>query len=320
MNDYIYGGGDRDYLYGKGGNDTLDGDGYAPDYIAQQYGYPALPPSEKELVGSVFNLDGTIKLTGTLNVLSGELNVLGQISLSGVIVDSNGAVAGLAKVADSSFNDTLHGATGSDTLFGGPGNDYMDGDTTGIAATTGYYYNDKLFGQDGADVMLGNIGNDSLDGGNGNDVLSGGSGVDTLQGGNGNDLLNGGSNTDILQGGAGNDIFQFSNSPSSSYIDKLLDFNGNEDVIQLSSRIFTAFYGSEGTQADVLNAPVPSGSSTTTVYKSMAGDSDYLFYNVTNQTLYYDADAIGSKSGLVAILTIGVPVFDPSTIHVDIVY
>jgi len=326
-NDSIYGGNGSDTIHGGSGNDFIDGDGYAPNAVVISYGYS--PVANQTLVGSVITFDGTINITGTLDIIQGALNIIGDVDLTTTIIssDSTGNLLSSAKVPGSStLNDVLYGDTGNDMMFGGPGNDLMYGDNetiitaTLISGTTYNTYNDTMSGQDGSDTMIGGIGTDKLYGGNGNDVLSGGSGSDFLKGEAGNDLLNGGSGADTLEGGDGKDIFQFTNAASSSYIDKLLDFNGSQDVIQLSSRVFTAFYGSEGSQADVLSAPVPSGTSTTTIYKSIAGDSDYLFYNVTNQTLYYDADAIGSKSGLVPILTIGVPVFDPSTIHVDIVY
>ncbi|MDH0521415.1 retention module-containing protein [Achromobacter xylosoxidans] len=87
-------------------------------------------------------------------------------------------------------NDTIHGGTGDDIIYGQGGND-------------------TLYGDDGNDIIYGGAGDDKLYGGEGNDVLHGGSGNDTLEGGNGNDLLIGGKGDDTLIGGAGSDTFKW---------------------------------------------------------------------------------------------------------------
>ncbi|MGE8656953.1 MAG: VCBS domain-containing protein, partial [Achromobacter sp.] len=87
-------------------------------------------------------------------------------------------------------DDTIHGGTGDDIIYGQGGND-------------------TLYGDDGNDIIYGGAGDDKLYGGDGNDVLHGGSGNDTLEGGAGNDLLIGGKGDDILTGGAGSDTFKW---------------------------------------------------------------------------------------------------------------
>src|SRR5690606_23177235 len=77
-----------------------------------------------------------------------------------------------------------------DKLYGGAGNDTLDGGTG----------NDKLYGDSGNDTLNGGSGNDYLDGGAGNDTLNGGSGNDTLvwNVGGGRDIMDGGSGTDTV--------------------------------------------------------------------------------------------------------------------------
>ena len=88
------------------------------------------------------------------------------------------------------FTSNLYGYAGNDRLYGGWGNDTIDGGTG----------NDHLYGGDG---------NDSLDGWTGDDRLYGGSGSDILLGYDGNDYLDGGrdGHVDYLYGEAGNDTF-----------------------------------------------------------------------------------------------------------------
>ena len=96
--------------------------------------------------------------------------------------DSLGNPAGqnLSK-AGTNGNDTLYGGAGNDTINGGGGND----------------------------TIYGGSGVDNVDGNGDNDTLYGGSGNDTLQGSNANDVLIGGFGADTLTGGNGDDIFRF---------------------------------------------------------------------------------------------------------------
>jgi len=100
-------------------------------------------------------------------------------------------------------NDTVHGGTGDDIIYGQGGND-------------------TLYGDDGNDILYGGSGNDTLHGGAGNDVLDGGSGNDTLIGGKGNDTL---------YGGAGSDTFKWELNDQGSVgapaVDTIKDFSND---------------------------------------------------------------------------------------------
>ncbi|MGQ3279247.1 MULTISPECIES: calcium-binding protein [Hyphomicrobiales] len=103
-----------------------------------------------------------------------------------------------------SGNDTLHGNSKANTIFGGAGND-------------------KIFGGNG---------HDELDGGTGNDILSGGAGNDDLEGGTGNDRLFGGPGNDELEGGAGRDTFVFRAGKT-----EIEDFKTGYDSIEIAKSL-----------------------------------------------------------------------------------
>lgn len=92
-------------------------------------------------------------------------------------------------------NDTMNGLGGGDTCYGGGGNDRFSGGR-GDDTAFGGLGNDDLRGNGGDDVLKGEDGNDALRGNNGDDELYGGASADTLFGGRGADLLDGGAATD----------------------------------------------------------------------------------------------------------------------------
>jgi len=198
-------------------------------------------------------------------------------------------------------NDRQEGGAGNDVFAGNPsGNDVLDGGTgedradysdssdavrvdlrqsgpqwiSTDSGTDTLISIEQLTGSAYADTLTGNTAANRLAGGEGDDTLNGQDGDDWLDGGAGNDWLGGGSGNDILTGGTGVDTFVFDTVPTISNIDVITDFNHAEDVIALSSAIFTAFAGHEGERV---------------------GQNANLFYNNFSGTLYYDAD--GSQPG-----------------------
>ncbi|WP_136635911.1 nidogen-like domain-containing protein [Pseudooceanicola onchidii] len=106
--------------------------------------------------------------------------------------------------------DTLNAASGDDhvmggntdadlrdVIYGGAGQDYLDGG----------HGNDLIYGGDGQDTLEGGFGVDQLIGQQGDDALSGAAWSDEIFGGDGADFLNGGFGFDRLNGGTGADRF-----------------------------------------------------------------------------------------------------------------
>ena len=108
----------------------------------------------------------------------------------------------------------MSGGTGSDTLFGGAGDDVLSNSSG----------NDTLVGGSGNDTLTATLGNDHLYGGDGNDSLDGGADDDQLYGGNGRDSY-------LFSGDFGNDtIYEAEFNP----MDDTLIFNDISDFTELS--------------------------------------------------------------------------------------
>jgi subtilisin-like proprotein convertase family protein len=115
-------------------------------------------------------------------------------------------------------NDTIEGGDGNDWLMGNASSEVTPRKSSGNP-TFNVSDADRLQGGDGNDAVFGGVGDDTLDGGSGNDWLVGGDGDDSVAGGDGadhlsgnagNDVLDGGRGDDTLSGGAGDDFFLFS--------------------------------------------------------------------------------------------------------------
>ena len=118
-----------------------------------------------------------------------------------------------ALMLDSAQGTTVKAKGGYDRVFGGEGDDRLEGGNDP----------DDLYGEEGDDSLLGGTGHDRLFGGEGDDRLDGGSGQDLLLGGEGDDRLT---------GGAGADTFVFTPDHGT---DTITDFTDGEDTIDLSS-------------------------------------------------------------------------------------
>ncbi|MBY5933537.1 M10 family metallopeptidase C-terminal domain-containing protein [Tateyamaria omphalii] len=114
-------------------------------------------------------------------------------------------------------------------------------------------------------------------------------GSDVLVGGRGSDLLDGGLAADTLTGGLGDDSFRFSTELGDGNIDRIRDFETDEDLILLDSRIFLEL-GGEGAL------------SFSSFHSSAAGlardGDDRIIYNTDTGALFYDADGSGDGEAI----------------------
>lgn len=127
---------------------------------------------------------------------------------------------------DFTGSTIVYGGSGNDTMNGGSDEDILYGDTTnsflfnpGVSPgniTLANYDTTR----DGNDILNAYDGNDFLSGDGGDDQLFGGDGSDTLLGGDGSDFLFGGprgdGNLDLLTGGTGADVFVLSYNQDTS--------------------------------------------------------------------------------------------------------
>ncbi len=212
-------------------------------------------------------------------------------------------------------NDTIWGGEGHDIVFGGAGDDRIRGDAGSYYSSSlgeadllygglgndfidGEGGDDALFGEAGDDFLLGGYGNDLLLGGDGADRMIGGRGNDDIQGGAGNDRLEGFEGADRLTGGAGADRFEYSaedfyeiginflgrpRTVNRFEMDTIADFAGAAgDRIDVSALFFTAS-GFTGTAADAVAQNyiywVQQGSGTT-VYIDLNGGAHTAIDNL----------------------------------------
>jgi Ca2+-binding RTX toxin-like protein len=177
-------------------------------------------------------------------------------------------VTGL-RIDASDFFDAIGSATTDRTAweFMLAGDDVVDGSS----------FSDKLIGGSGSDVVDGRSGNDFLDGGNGSDRLFGKSGADRIDGGRGQDNLT---------GGAGRDQFLFSDTLRLTNVDRITDFNNEDDTIRLQDSVFTRL--DEGVLARTAFKANETG---------QAGDqSDRIVYETDTGKLFYDRDGTGGSA------------------------
>jgi Ca2+-binding RTX toxin-like protein len=156
---------------------------------------------------------------------------------------------------------TQTGTSAPDTLYGGAGDDFIQG-LGGADQIGGYGGNDTLEGGLGSDTMAGHDGDNLLRGGVGDDHLYAVSSLDTdttagsnqVYGEDGDDWLYGGLGADTLDGGDGNDVIQ--------------NIGGRDSILG-------------GAGSDNINAPLAS------VYVDGGDDADHIWLNPlrTGETL-----------------------------------
>jgi Ca2+-binding RTX toxin-like protein len=219
LNDTIVGTDDTDFVFGLLGNDSINLGG-GLDLVTPGEGDDVVDGGDED--GENFNID--------IVYFETETGVIVDLQSESAIGEGDDTITGFESVNGSPGDDTITGDQESNILFGGQGNDTMDGGGGPAVDYAGYWFaagpvNANLMtgsavGQDapgepgsgdGTDTLssfeglLGTIdGDDTLTGNNQNNYLDGDLGDDTLDGQGGDDLFLGGEGDDIMTGGAGN--------------------------------------------------------------------------------------------------------------------
>ena len=150
---------------------------------------------------------------------------------------------------------------------------------------------DLIIGTPGKDNLAGGIGNDTiiglkskdrLDGEDGNDILEGRKGKDTLLGGAGDDILAGGQKKDKLKGEDGADTFVFHTKLGKKNVDKVKDFEINQDVLFLDKDVFKKVGNKLSKKEFEIGSKADDG-------------KDRIIYQKSTGNLYYDKDGKGGK-------------------------
>ncbi len=111
----------------------------------------------------------------------------------------------------------------------------------------------------------------------------------TITGNSVANILNGGLGNDILVGGLGNDTFAFNTALSTTNVDTISDFLRGADKIGLSTVIFTKLLGDTDLSDNLVVGA--------TGVKALDAN-DYLIYDNTAKSLYYDADGSGAGAAI----------------------
>lgn len=113
-------------------------------------------------------------------------------------------------------------------------------------------------------------------------------GADTFVGGSGNDSIYGKDGNDTLGGGDGSDGFYFDTRPGSTNFDKVTDFQSNADKIVLAKSVFSKLtVGTLGSG----NFQIGTGG-------KAVDKNDFVLYDDTNGSLYYDPDGSGKAAAI----------------------
>ena len=276
--DTLLGGDGDDNFTGGGGNDIINGGG-GEDTV--NHGRATGLINVNLITGTSQDGDG-----GTDTLASVE-NVVGS-AFNDVLIGS----ASVNTLSGGDGIDRLDGRGGDDVMIGGDGNDIYTVSDVGDVVTelagqgtdrintfvdftnpdnvellvgkfsniglnlTGNATRDQIIGANkvnspdaifdlgGNDLLVGLVGNDVINGVAGNDRIFGNSGLDVIDGGVGNDRVTG-------QQGADTFVFGFAEGR-----DRITDFNGTEDVIDLSACGFADFAAELAATTDVSGSAV----------------------------------------------------------------
>lgn len=197
-----------------------------------------------------------------------RLNANGSLDTT---FSSDGKAAFAVGLEDDSVRSVAVQSDGKILLGGGTDGDY------GVVRLNADGSLDRGFGTliNGFETVIGT---------NGNDVIIGSDVRDNITGNAGKDLIDGGAGADSISTGSGADVIRYTDISDSyrSHSDLILDFNANQDRIDLAALGFTGFgNGHSGTLAVVENE-----NSERTYLKSYDADADGNRFELTLNGLY----------------------------------
>lgn len=301
-NNVLTGGSGADTLTGGLGDDRLDGGGGVDT---------ASYADATSAVNVALFLGATSTFAAGTDTYVSIENVIGSAFDDHILGES-----GANGLSGGAGNDRLEGREGDDVLEGGAGNDAMLGgagvDTVsylgaasavnvalflGSTGTFGAGFDsydgvENIIGSVFGDHLLGDTGGNRIQGQAGADQLEGREGVDLLEGEAGNDVLIGGAGGDFLYGGIGADrfVYQLLSDSSGTGVDRVLDFNSAQDLIDLSGIDANVLTG--GDQAFVFVSS----------FSNQAGQARLTYDSVTNRTMLdLDVNGDGISDGSILI-------------------
>jgi serralysin len=311
-NDLMKGFGGNDTLKGGSGDDNLMGGGGDTDLLDGGEGFDVADYSEA--------VSRVIVDRQAMGRNTGEAFGDVYVSIEGVkgsgLNDELYGGAGWDGFYAGAGDDVLEGRDGGDYLEGGAGFDFAVywGATSGVEASLNFgggvrgdaagdiFVNiEGLQGSGYQDVLSGDGLNNTLYGWGGNDALYGYGGNDYVHGGDGNDTLWGGYGLDWLVGGSGSDKFQFSVQLSAGNISTIEDFSVAEDLIELSTSVFSTVTGTTSST----NGPKYLSVTEFTTGSTATTAAHRIIYNKTTGELFYDADGSGMAAGQTKFAMIG---------------
>jgi Ca2+-binding RTX toxin-like protein len=283
--DTLIGGAGNDRLSGDGGNDTLNG-GTGNDVLVGGGGNDTMDGGDGADVYVIRLAQGSDLINDT-GSSGADLLKLFSTDTAGFGLFRDGADLKIRQTGSTDITTVKNFWSSANSTTAGNG--YIESIELKNVDT-----NKSMGVYSAALGMTGGTGNDWVVGTTGRDTLIGGAGNDRLSGDGGNDTLNGGTGNDTLYGGSGADEFVFNTTlNATTNLDTIKDFASGTDKIVLDDDVFKKFAGKTSISSSNLK-----------IGAQAADSNDYLIYNTSNDTLYYDADGSASNYGLVAVAKI----------------
>jgi VCBS repeat-containing protein len=309
-NDILNGGHGKDRLKGGAGNDTYVVDN-AKDKLVEK------PEQGSDMVKASIDFtlaDNFEKLTLTGKASQGTGNAVKNVIKGNAGDNMLKGLAGNDTLIGKAGDDILNGGRGRDLLKGSAGNDTYVVDNakdrlvekpgqgndivkSSIDFTLADNFEKLILTGKKASLGTGNAAKNVIKGNAGDNTLMGLAGNDTLIGKAGDDTLNGGLGKDLLKGGAGNDIFVFDTKLGKG-IDKVADFNVNDDSFGLDHNIFSSLNAGALEQSAFIK-----GDGLTAAQDA----DDHIIYDTGTGALYYDADGVGGEDAIQFAVLINKP-------------